>query len=291
MGSGALEGWLSDLRGFIPLIHPGIVHKFPRRGSPGAHVPVRGQRSTRPWPRPSGHAAPPLGARPPPVAAPPPRRAAMTSRRTLRPSPFLPVAGGPSLVTSLGRAGRSHVWRWRWRWRCRHELPRALRRLGAARRGQGDARQGGAGAGTALRDPRPPPPRPSSFCVRPAGAAQRGGAEGSHRGGAGQAGVSRGSGRDSPPLPDSAARRARRAGEGGPGTGEARPGGAGPVRGAAAASTNSSWRHRAKAAWRPGGPRASGGTSDGVDGAAVVDVSSGSLELLFPAERITALGL
>lgn len=52
-----------------------------------------------------------------------------------------------------------------WLWRCRHEWPRALRRLGAARRGQGDARQGGTGAGVALRE-RPRPrrrPHPSVF--------------------------------------------------------------------------------------------------------------------------------
>lgn len=68
--------------------------------------------------------------------------------------------------------------------------------------------------GDRAEGPRPPQPPPSPLCVRPAGAAQRGGAEGSHRGGAGQAGVSRGSGRDSPRLPGSsrdaaAARRAR----------------------------------------------------------------------------------
>lgn len=86
----------------------------------------------------------------------------------------------------------------------------------------------------------------------------------------------------------------------------------------AAASTSSSWRHRAEAAWRSGGPavrRANEETSDGGDPAAVVDVSARlrshvvpqlslrvvrldghcgawrSLQLLFPPTvRIKALG-
>uniref|UniRef100_A0A8B9ME42 Uncharacterized protein n=1 Tax=Accipiter nisus TaxID=211598 RepID=A0A8B9ME42_9AVES len=59
---------------------------------------------------------------------------------------------------------------------------------------------GGGGGGRAEGDTHSPTPcRPpaaplSPLCVRPAGAAQRGGAEASHRGGPGQAGVRRGGG-------------------------------------------------------------------------------------------------
>lgn len=77
-------------------------------------------------------------------------------------------------------------------------------------------------SGVALRERPRPRPHPSPLCVRPAGAAERGGAEGSNRGGAGQAGVSRGSGRDSPPLSGSPRPlREPARGGGGPGTDEA----------------------------------------------------------------------
>lgn len=290
-----------------------------------AQIPEAGH-SQRPCPReatapgPAPLAPPPGPAHPSECATAPARWGDVTQQSPPTPGPRR--SRRPLLPWRQWRApGRAHVWR------CRHELPRALRRLGAARRGQGDARQGEAGAGTALRNPRPHPPPPSPLCVRPAGAAQRGGAEGSHRGGAGQAGVSRGSGRDSPPLPGSAraaaaARRARplrEPGRGHPWHGEAHPGAAGPVRGAAAAGTSSSWRHRAEVAWRPAGlavRRANGGTSHGGDPATVVDVRArlrscvapqlslraarldghcgawSSLELLFPPTvRIKALGL
>lgn len=110
---------------------------------------------------------------PAPKDRPPPplghfRRLDMTSQTTHRPLP-LPTgsAGGvpPSDVTGRAPARCAAAPR-----TCRrHELPGDVRRLGAPRRCQGDAGQGGGGVG--LRDPLRilgfPPPFLTALCVRP----------------------------------------------------------------------------------------------------------------------------
>lgn len=133
----------------------------------------------------------------------------MTSRGSVSAPSVLSPQGQvellPSLPTSLGaRRSCSHVPSrsarcppppWAAPWRAPPGCGAALPRKRRTRWGRGGPGWGGHPRPPTPRHSLPPPTAPlSPLCVRPAGAAQRGGAEASHRGGPGQAGVRRGGG-------------------------------------------------------------------------------------------------